>query len=94
MAEIEADPVCVVTDVVSDSGYVRPEDGILSEYGKHKVVWAPFEEKGQLHTTKFNQNKNEHEPAFVQEEGSVKIGSREWEDDRVVVMVLDETKEE
>lgn len=94
MSEIEADPVHVATAVVSENGYVRPGNGNLSKFGGQKVVWAPFEDKGQLHTTKFNEQENKHETAFVQEEGSLKIGSREWEGDRVVVIVLDEERDE
>lgn len=89
MSEIEADPVHVATGTVSKNGFVKPDS--MREYGHHKIVWAPFEEKGQLHTTKFNEKTEEHDEGFVQLDGSVKIGSAEWKGDRVVVIVLDKT---
>lgn len=91
MSEIDADPVHVDTGVVSKNGYVKTDS--LRDYGNHKIVWAPFEDKGQLHTTKFNEKTEEHEEAFIQLEGSAKIGSAEWKGDRVVIIVLDETRD-
>ena len=89
MSEIDADPVHVATGVVSENGFVKP--GSLREYGHHKFVWAPFEDKGQLHTTKFNEKTEVHEEGYVQLDGTVKIGSAEWIGERVVIIVLDET---
>jgi len=86
-AEIDADPVAVATETVSDNGYVT----ISSEYSHHLVAWAPFENGGGLQTTTHNGNENQRVQSYVQTEGSINIGTEAWSGREIIVVVLDET---
>lgn len=88
--EIDTDVVDVFVSEVSSHGYASAD----SSYGHHLVAWAPFENKGQVRTTTYNQNEKDEVQSFVQMEGGVNVGTEEWAGKRVVLLILDETLDE
>ena len=84
---IEAGIDDTLVTTVNDTGYAE----INSDLTHHLVAWIPVDLGGGIRTTSYNGSRREHVQSFVQKDGNVNIGSKEWADERVVVLILDET---
>lgn len=88
--EIDADVIDAQIVTVSNNGYTSVE----GDYDHHLIAWIPFEAGGQLKTKSYNQNEKKRVQSYVQEGGSINIGTEEWANERISVLVLDETLNE
>lgn len=86
---IDAKIVHSTVTEVSKDGYAN----IKKEYSHHLVAWVSFEDGGSLRTTSYNQQKKKQTQSYVQTEGGINIGTEEWADRRVAILVLDKTLE-
>lgn len=85
--EIDAEILDVSLETPSADGWVKVTE--WTKYHNHAVVFAHFAEGGQLKTTHYDGQKKEEVQNFVQKDGGVNIGTEEWQNKNLLVVVLD-----
>lgn len=85
--EIDAEILDVAIEVPSSKGYVKINE--WKKYHNHAVVFAHFATNGQLRTTHYDGQKKKEVQNFVQQNGSVNIGTEEWQGKKLILAVLD-----
>ncbi|EMA25725.1 hypothetical protein C443_02909 [Haloarcula argentinensis DSM 12282] len=86
--EINAEILETALEEPSSKGYVKVTE--WSKYHNHAVVFAHFSEGGQLKTTHYDGQKKKEVQNFVQEDGSINIGTEEWQGKQLLLAVLDQ----
>jgi|APHM01.1.fsa_nt_gi hypothetical protein len=86
--EIDAEILDYSLETPSSDGWVKVTD--WKKYCNHTVVFAHFAESGQLNNTHYDGQKRKTVQNFVQADGKINIGTAEWQNKQLLVLVLDE----
>jgi hypothetical protein len=85
--EIDAEILDYSLETPSPDGWVKVSE--WTKYHNHTVAFAHFAEGGQLKNTHYDGQKKKEVQNFVQIDGKINIGTEEWQNKQLLVLVLD-----